>query len=463
MSLPRRSEFTPDFRFGVATSAYQIEGAGFGGAGRSHWDIFARTTRADAAGVDGVAACAHELHFAADLDLVARAGFDTYRFSMSWARLLPEGKGAPNRAGLAFYDRLLDEMGARGLAPMLTLYHWDLPQALAEPRRGRDGATHPQGWQARDTALRFGDYADLVARRFGDRLAAVIPVSAPDCVAWRGHFTGEHAPGLRDIRATARAMHHILLGHGQAVAACRAAGVAQIGAACLIAPICVEDEASANYDALHNRFYIEAMLKGRYPVRALTGLERFLPEGWGDDLAQIAAPLDWFGLNYAPSAPLSPAQSPDPATLDKGQTLLAQRPLWPEYREIPADQTAAYSIESAAAALVPLLAQIKADYTGDLPLWITECGIGLPEAPDQSPDPTGDPARIAHLDAHLRAVQAALAAGIPLKGYIAWSLLDTYDWALGSQARFGLVQVDRSTQERRPKHSWHALARALNA
>ena len=215
-----RGGFPSDFQFGVATSAYQIEGHAHGGAGRTHWDDFAATpgnvTRAE----NGAFACDHYHRYEEDLDLVAAAGFDAYRFSTSWARVLPEGRGEINQEGLDFYDRLTDAMLARGLKPFATLYHWELPSPLADAG----------GWRNRDIAHWFAEFTEVIMGRIGDRMHAVAPINEPWCVGWLSHFLGHHAPGLRDIRATARAMHHVLLAHGQAIQVMRGLGVENLGA-----------------------------------------------------------------------------------------------------------------------------------------------------------------------------------------------------------------------------------------
>ena len=212
--------FPQDFLFGAATSSYQIEGSALGGCGPSHWDAFARQPGATEGGADGSRACEHILHWAADLDLIANAGFNAYRFSFSWPRLLPEGgTGALGQEGVAFYDRLLDGMLERNLKPFATLYHWDLPLALAEAG----------GWQNRETALRFADYASEAARLFGSRLFSCATINEPWCVSWLSHYWGQHAPGLSSLAATAKALHHIMLAHGLGLEALRAEGAANLG------------------------------------------------------------------------------------------------------------------------------------------------------------------------------------------------------------------------------------------
>ncbi|PIL19790.1 hypothetical protein P775_12820 [Puniceibacterium antarcticum] len=246
----KRSDFPQGFQFGTATSSYQIEGHGFGGAGPTHWDSFAATPGNVVRAENGARACDHYHRFEADLDLVQAAGFDCYRFSTSWARVLPEGTGTPNPEGLDFYDRLTDAMLERGIKPCVTLYHWELPSALAD--KG--------GWTNPDIAKWFTDYAEVIMGRIGDRMHSIATINEPWCVAWMSHFLGFHAPGLRDIRATARAMHHVLLAHGTATQAMRAMGLGNLGAVFNMEwaePVDDSTEAAraaATYDGYYNRF-----------------------------------------------------------------------------------------------------------------------------------------------------------------------------------------------------------------
>ncbi|MFB2531753.1 GH1 family beta-glucosidase [Paracoccus sp. p4-l81] len=435
-ALPPRSAFPPGFLFGAATSSHQIEGSEQGGAGPSHWDTFAATPGTIVDGSDARLACDHLRHWQGDLDLVAGAGLDIYRFSISWPRVLPQGTGAINAEGLAFYDRLVDGMLARGLKPALTLYHWDLPAALAD--RG--------GWTNRDTALRMADYAALIARHLGDRLWSTAPVNEPWCVAWLSHFLGAHAPGLRDIRAAARATHHILLAHGLSIAALRAEGLGNLGAVVnLEQPIPADaaaTTATARFDAIMNRLFLEPMFQARYPDLALEGLAPHLPDGWQDDMATIAAPLDWLGINYYTCKRIAAAPG-----------------LWPAYAEAPAQgPLTSMGWERHPQGLTALLARVARDYSGALPLLVTENGTADPMG---APAGTDDGDRIAYLAAHLDAARQAIAQGVPLAGYIVWSLMDNFEWALGYGQCFGLVAVDRASLRRTPKASYHALAQAM--
>ena len=431
--IPRRSSFPPGFLFGAATSAYQIEGAGFGGAGASHWDMFAATPGNVVQGQDGARACEHYLRWEDDLDLMQAAGFDAYRFSTSWARVMPDGVTV-NPKGLDFYDRLVDGMVSRGLKPFLTLHHWDMPSTLAT--RG--------GWQNREIVDHFTRFCQLVHARIGDRVETVATLNEPWCISWLSHFLGVHAPGLRDIRATGHAMHHVMLAHGTAIAALRADGARDLGLVLNFETAHPADDspeavaAAARQDAIYNRWFVQAAMGQGYPAEALEGLEPHLPTGWQDDLAMIAQPLDWLGVNYYTRKVHADAPG-----------------LWPQTAEVPGPlPKTQIGWEIRPEGLSEFLIRLKRDHTGDLPLYVTENGLALAEAFD-------DPTRIAFIAAHLRAAQAAMAEGVDLRGFFYWSLLDNYEWSLGYGPRFGLVHVDYDSMERTPKASYHALREAL--
>ena len=428
-----RTDFPEGFLFGVATSSYQIEGHDFGGAGPTHWDSFAATPGNVVRAEHGAVACDHYHRWAADLDLIAAMGADVYRFSTSWARVLPEGTGQPNAEGLDFYDRLVDGMLARGLKPAATLYHWELPQALADQG----------GWRNADMPDWFADYTHLVMSRIGDRVWSAAPINEPWCVSWLSHFEGAHAPGLRDIRATARAMHHVLLSHGRSIQVMRDLGMKNLGAVCNFewaepASDSPEDIAAANrYDAIYNRFFLGGLFKGAYPAEVLPGLGPHLPKGWEDDFPTIMAPLDWLGLNYYTRKLIRNADH-----------------AWPSYAEAPTRlPLTQMGWEIYPDGLRDFLIRTARDYSGTLPLFVTENGMANPDRVDQP-----DTARIAYLGSHLQAVQAAIAAGAPVAGYFVWSLMDNYEWSLGYEKRFGLIHVDFETLARTPKASYHALA-----
>ncbi|NVO56336.1 beta-glucosidase [Rhodobacteraceae bacterium B1Z28] len=429
-----RADFPKDFLFGVATSAYQIEGHAQGGAGQTHWDTFASSPGNVVRGENGDLACDHLNRFPQDFDLVREAGFDCYRFSTSWARVLPEGRGQVNQAGLDYYDRLADALLERGIRPCATLYHWELPSPLADLG----------GWRNRDIASWFADFTEIVMDRIGDRMFSVAPINEPWCVSWLSHFEGHHAPGLRDIRAAARAMHHVLLAHGQSIQAMRSLGMGNLGAVFNLEWAEPGDNsaqarrAADLYDGIYNRFFLGGVFNKSYPENVLDGLEPHLPSGWQDDFDTIGTPVDWCGLNYYTRKLIAPADIE-----------------WPSLKEVPGPlpkTQMGWEIEPAA--LTRFLTRTMQEYTGDLPIYVTENGMASPER-------QRDDDRIDYLNQHLGAVQDALDQDVPVKGYFIWSLLDNYEWAYGYEKRFGLVDVDFHTLERTPKASFNALKSAL--
>ncbi len=438
--IPARSDFPDGFLFGAATSSYQIEGHGFGGAGRTHWDDFAATPGNVVRAEHGQVACDHFHRMEEDLDLLKGLGVDVYRFSTSWARVLPEGRGTPNPEGLDFYDRLVDGLLERGLKPAVTLYHWELPSTLAD-----EG-----GWRNRDVAGWMADFTEVLMRRIGDRIWSAAPINEPWCVGWLSHFMGDHAPGLRDIRATARAMHHILLAHGRSVEAMRALGMDNLGAVCNFEwPEPVDDSAeaaaaAARYDGYYNRFFLEGLFKGSYPKSVLEGLEPHLPQGWEQDFDVIQTPLDWCGLNYYTRKVIAPTDAP-----------------WPSLKEVegPLPKTA-MDWEIYPDGLYRFIKRTVEEYSGDLPLYVTENGMANYD--EVVSGEVADEARISYVAEHLKRVSRAIGDGAPVKGYFLWSLLDNYEWALGYEKRFGVVHVDFETLQRTPKASYHALAHALS-
>ena len=428
-----RDNFPNTFLFGVATSAYQIEGHAHGGAGLTHWDSFAATPGNVVRAERGACACDHYHRWEADLDLIRDLGADVYRFSTSWARVLPDGVGTPNPEGLDFYDRLVDGMLERGIKPAATLYHWELPQALADQG----------GWRNPDMPNWFAAFTETVMERIGDRVWSAAPINEPWCVGWLSHFDGHHAPGLRDIRATARAMHHILVSHGRAVEVMRGLGMGNLGAVCNFewsspASNAPEDiAAAARHDAIYNRFFLSGLFHGRYPELVLDGLEPHLPEGWQDDFPTIQAPLDWLGVNYYTRKRVAHTDGPWPAYGDGPAVLPTTQMGWEIYPD----------------GLRDFLLRIHQEYSGDLPIFITENGMANPDTLD-----TPDQTRIDYLSSHLSATKAAIEQGVPVGGYFCWSLMDNYEWALGYEKRFGLVHVDFDSLERTPKASYDWLA-----
>ena len=433
-----RSVFPEGFLFGTATAAYQVEGSSFGGAGPSHWDTFAATPGNVAHGENGSVACGSYDRLDADLDLLKDGNFDAYRFSMSWSRILPEGRGTPNAQGLDYYDRLVDGALERGLKPLATLYHWDLPAALSDLG----------GWRNRDIADWFADYAEVALDRVGDRLWGVGTINEPWCVSWLSHFLGIHAPGTRDIRAAARAMHFVLLAHGTAMDRMRARGQQNLGIVLNHEDISPADDspeavaAAAREDATYNRWFLEGVFRGSYPAEALEGLGPHMPKGWKDDMGTISQKLDWIGTNYYTRNLIGPAGGLWPASAHVAGPLPKTEMGWEIYPE----------------GLTNVLKRVHS-YAGGIPQYVTENGMA---APDRAEDgAVQDDDRIAYIDAHLNAALDAIRAGVPLKGFFTWSLLDNFEWALGYDKRFGLVRVDFDSLERTPKASYHALKTAL--
>lgn len=435
----KRSDFPKDFLFGAATAAYQIEGHKFGSAGSTHWDTFAATPGNVIRAEDGARACDHYHRFPEDLDLLKDAGMDAYRFSTSWARVMPDGRTV-NAEGLDFYDRLTDAILERGLKPFQTLYHWELPSALAD--KG--------GWTNRDTTKYFGDFTDVITDKIGDRMASIATINEPWCVSFLSHFIGAHAPGLRDIRATARAMHHIMLAHGEAMTRLRAKGMDNCGIVLNFehSPAASNSPADVKaadvQDAIYNRWFIEAATKGTYPQAALDGLGPHMPEGWQDDMAQISQPIDFLGVNYYTRHEI--LADPDTA--------------WPSLKAAePTLDLTQMGWEIYPDGLKGILVRMARDYVGDLPLYVTENGMAWDDHVENGS--VYDPVRMKYVSDHIMAAKHAIDDGANVKGFFYWSLLDNYEWAFGYEKRFGMVHVDFDTLQRTPKASYHALKAAI--
>lgn len=437
-----RADFPETFVFGAATAAYQIEGHAFGGAGSTHWDTFAATPGNVFQAQDGAIACDHYHRYEADLDLLKAANMDAYRFSTSWARVMPEGRGQVNEEGLDFYDRLVDAMLDRGLKPFQTLYHWEMPSALSD----LGGWTHP------DVGKWFGDFTDVIMKRLGDRVEAVATLNEPWCIAFLSHFLGHHAPGHKDIRAAARAMHHVNLAHGEAMARLRARGQKNCGIVLNFdyaqpADDTPESHAAADLqDGIFNRWFVEAITKGTYPEVVLKGFEGHMPKGWEDDMALINQPIDWLGVNYYT------------------RHLMAQDPgaPWPGIKDV-ADDLPKTGMDWAIYpdGLEAFLTRLSKDYVGDTPLFVTENGMAWDD--EITDGAVNDPVRENFVNDHILATKAAIDNGANVQGFFYWSLLDNYEWAFGYDKRFGIVHVDYETQVRTPKASYHALAAALRS
>ena len=425
------------FIWGAATAAYQIEGAtAVDGRGESIWDRFATVPGNVANGDTGEPACDHYHRWPADLDLMRSLGIQGYRFSLSWPRIQPDGRGPANPKGLDFYRRLVEGMLERGIAPLATLYHWDLPQALQD-----DG-----GWASRDTAFRFSEYAEIVFDGLGDLVGDWITHNEPWVVSFLGYAYGTKAPGVQDWRAALRASHHTLLSHGLAVRRFREAGrPGRIGITLdlTVARPASSTEADAaaarRFDSHRNRWFLDPLFRGSYPQDMVARYEDRL--GSFDavrdgDLETIARPLDFLGVNfYRPN--LVGAGGGDPV-LDLHEA------------EAPEARTA-MGWPIVPGTLTQLLHRLRRDY-GDLPLLITENGAAY----DDELDGEGaieDPLRVAYLREHIAAVERARDEGVDVRGYYVWSLFDNFEWEYGYEKRFGIVFVDYPTQRRIPKRS----------
>lgn len=457
------ARLAPGFRIGAATSAAQVEGGTReGGRSESVWDRYAASGDRIADGSDPSVTADHFHRYDEDVRLMRDLGLDAYRFSFAWPRLQPGGRGALNRAGADFYDRLLDGLLAGGIAPVATLFHWDLPVEFG------------RGWLDRDTALRFGDFAELVGQRFADRIESWITVNEPATVTLNGYALGLHAPGHSLLFEALPAAHHQLLAHGLAVQALRASGVrGGIGIANVHSPVVPaggspEDELmTALFDIVHNRVFADPVLLGRYPEipDELAHLFGALASSDDGDLAQIHQPLDFYGLNYySPTRVAAGAgggRSPD----GFGDAMARLPFRLEDFREF---ERTGFGWPIAPEFFGTALAEVQSRYGDALPpVYITENGASFPDAVGED-GAVDDGRRIAYLHDHLTAALDAVApggaaAGMDLRGYFVWSLIDNWEWAAGFQQRFGLVHVDFATGIRTPKASYHWLRRVLEA
>lgn len=486
-----------DLVLGAATAAYQIEGAAAeDGRTPSIWDTFSRVPGAVIDGHTGDVACDHYHRMPADVALMRELGLQTYRFSTSWARVRPDG-GAPNPKGIDFYSRLVDELLGAGIMPWLTLYHWDLPQTLEDAG----------GWTNRDTAHRFVDYALTVHEALGDRVVNWTTMNEPWCSSFLSYTAGAHAPGRQSVEAGLQAGHHLLLAHGMAVAALREAGAERLGITLNFQPADPLDASSASdRDAArrlndqYNRFFVHPIVRGEYPESLLAdvghlGLDAVVQPG---DLATIAAPIEVLGVNYyhddvvSFTPPAVPVLQDAPTDRAIASPYPAAEGVHAHPRDVP---TTNMGWEVRPEGLTALLRQLHDEYTGaaGIELWVTEngasyddevvresapgaaasavaggvaAGAGAAGADEGADASTGtarvhDRERVEFLRSHVGAVLDAIDAGVPVKGYMYWSLLDNYEWAWGYHKRFGIVRVDYDTQERTVKDSGLELARML--
>jgi beta-glucosidase len=428
------TQFPPGFVWGTATSAYQIEGATtVGGRGRSIWDSFCAVPGAVRNGDTGDIACDFYHRYPADIAIMRELGIDTFRFSIAWPRVIPDGRGRVESRGLDFYDRLVDALLSAGIRPLVNLYHWDLPQSLEDAG----------GWVRRETADAFAEYAAVVAHRLADRVHDWTTHNEPYCTAWLGYADGVHAPGRRDRGAAIAAAHHVLLSHGWAAQQIRSESArSRVGIIldswpahpATDAP--ADAEAAARADAIRNRLWFEPVLLGAYPQAALDALAPHRPPVRTGDLAAIATPLDFLGVNCysrtivraTPDGQSVEVRAPSGRLTDMG---------WEVYPD----------------GLLEVLRRAHFEYHAP-PLYVTENGAAFADVPGHD-GRIRDTERIEYLNAHIGVVARALAEGIPVHGYFVWSLLDNFEWSLGYSKRFGLVYVDYPTLTRIPKDSFY--------
>ncbi len=443
--MTRTTDFPAGFLWGTATSAHQIEGSPLAdGAGASIWQRFAHTPGLTHAGDHGDIACDHYRRFREDVALMRDLGVNAYRFSIAWGRVLPNGTGAVNPQGLGFYEALVDELLRAGIEPVVTLYHWDLPAALDD--RG--------GWLNRDIAGWFADYGTAVFKRLDDRVSKWVTLNEPWVVTDGGYLHGVLAPGHRNRFEAPLASNNLLRAHGAAVQAYRAIGKHQIGLVVNIEPKYPASQGSDDLaatrraDAYMNRQYLDPVFLGQYPKE----LSEIFGEAWPlispEDLALIRQKIDFLGINYYTR-----------------NVTRAEPGAWP-LRAGPVKQDGAIYSETGwevfPQGLTDTLSWVKSRY-GNIPLYVTENGAAFADPPTVAGDVLDDPLRVEYLRQHIAAVRAAIAAGVDVRGYFVWSLLDNFEWALGYSKRFGIFHVDYATQKRTPKASARFYAQAIAA
>ena len=447
---PYELDLPADLEIGTATSAWQIEGA-VAERGRSIWDDFALRPGAIKDGTTGEPACDHVHRVDEDLNVMKWLGIDAYRFSISWPRVLPDGTGDVSTDGLSFYDKLVDGLLERGIKPVATLFHWDLPSSLEAAG----------GWPARDTAERFADYAEIVGAKLADRVDRWATINEPWCAAFLGYAAGWHAPGRQDDAASLAAAYHLMLAHGLATQRLRSVGARNIGIALNLIPQVPETPGAAaaahHLDLLQNQFWLD-LLAGRGVPSELMAATRDITD-WSfvrtDDLPIISAPIDWLGENYYSIARVAEVGAGGEG--GNGQDANAY-PGAPACSFAPRPPVTDMGWEIIPSGLVDILKVAAAALPG-VPLWVTENGAAVPDVVEGSH--VIDPIRTEYLRSHLAAVLEARELGVPVRGYYAWSFLDNIEWAEGWTKRFGIVRVDPDTLDRYPKNSAFWLRDAL--
>ncbi len=427
--------FPSDFVWGAATASFQIEGAANeDGRSESVWDRFCATPGKVRNGDTGAVACDFYHRYSDDIALMRELGLDAFRFSIAWPRVLPDGRGRINQAGLDFYDKLVDELLGNGIAPYVTLFHWDTPQVLDDAG----------GWPVRDTIDAFAEYVEAVSARLGDRVAHWITHNEPWVVSWVGHGWGHHAPGRESEADALATAHHLLLSHGRAVEILRRnSPAAQVGITLNLdnpyaASDSPEDTAAARWvDGLHNRWFLDPLFRGSYPEDMLEAWAPIMPEVRDGDLELIATPIDFLGVNNYTSPLVS-------ADEHGGRSQIVRR--------TDVDRTD-MGWEVVPEGLHDLLVRLHHDYQPPA-IYVTENGAAYPDVRGHDGS-VNDPERQAYLEGYLAGAARAVAEGVPLRGYFAWSLFDNFEWAWGYWKRFGLIYIDYATLERVPKGSFY--------
>ena len=438
INLSFLQDFPKDFIFGVATSSYQIEGTMYGNCGKSIWDDFAERKLN---GIDGKLACNHIEYFKEDIKLIKDAGFKTYRFSFAWPRLFPDNNKDVNLKGVDFYKQLLEEINNCDLEAFPTIYHWDLPIRFQKIK----------GWEDQETCKHFGELSFFISKTFGDQFEKISTINEPWCVSWLSHYLGEHAPGIKNIQSAAKTMHNILFAHSQSVEALRSCIAHQIGIVLnnqFGQPIDSNEEniqATKLFDEIHNRWFSEAIFKGKYPELALSILEKYLPENYKTQLELISSPIDWIGLNYYTRSLIKYKKSDDGVNYDCNSGTLKKTDMgWEFYPE----------------GLSYFIKRINKEYDNNIPIYITENGMANNDKLSLG-NSKKDHDRKEFFNIHLKEVLNCVNEKLPVKGYFAWSLLDNYEWAFGYSKRFGLVFTDFQNFKRIPKNSYYEFQKYL--
>ena len=438
INLSFLQDFPKDFNFGVATSSYQIEGTMYGNCGKSIWDDFAERKLN---GIDGKLACNHIEYFKEDIKLIKDAGFKTYRFSFAWPRLFPDNNKDVNLKGVDFYKQLLEEINNCDLEAFPTIYHWDLPIRFQKIK----------GWEDQETCKHFGDLSFFISKTFGDQFEKISTINEPWCVSWLSHYLGEHAPGIKNLQSAAKTMHNILFAHSQSVEALRSCNTHQIGIVLnnqFGQSIDSNEEnfqATKLFDEIHNRWFSDAIFKGKYPELALSILEKYLPENYKTQLELISSPIDWIGLNYYTRSLIKYKKSDDGVNYECNSGTLKKTDMgWEFYPE----------------GLSYFIKRINKEYDNNIPIYITENGMANNDKLSLG-NSIKDHDRIEFFNIHLKEVLNCVNEKLPVKGYFAWSLLDNYEWAFGYSKRFGLVFTDFQNFKRIPKNSYYEFQKYL--